>query len=135
MKIISCIVGTLAVFLATEASAQMVNLTGKYRCVQECGPGLVGHPAYVTQNEWDLNVLSQAGNSSRAWVDWFSPSRIWVENWNQGAVYSPDGMIIQFDRGMIWQRDLGQAAAPKAKVQARQNAPYSKRRLAAQYGD
>ena len=24
------------------------------------------------------------------------------------AVYSPDGMIIQFDRGTIWQRDLGQ---------------------------
>jgi hypothetical protein len=42
------------------------------------------------------------------WVDWFSPSRIWVENWNEGAVYSPDGMIIQFDRGTIWQRDLGQ---------------------------
>jgi len=61
----------------------------------------------VTQNGWDLNVLSQAG-PSRAWVDWFSPTRIWVENWNEGAVYSPDGMIIQFDRGTIWQRDLGQ---------------------------
>ncbi len=23
--------------------------------------------------------------------------RIWAENWNEGAVYSPDGMIIQFD--------------------------------------
>ena len=51
-------------------------------------------------NGWDLNVLGQAG-PSRA-----SPSRIWVENWNEGAIYSPDGMIIQFDRGMIWQRAL-----------------------------
>jgi hypothetical protein len=107
MKKLFCAVGVLAALVATEASAQMVNLTGKYRCVQACGDGPVGAPAYVTQNGWDLNVLSQAG-PSRAWVDWFSPTRIWVENWNEGAVYSPDGMIIQFDRGTIWQRDLGQ---------------------------
>jgi hypothetical protein len=107
MKMLSCAVGVLAAILAPEASAQMVNLTGEYRCVQACGGGPIGAPAYVTQNGWDLNVLSQAG-PSRAWVDWFSPSRIWVENWNEGAVYSPDGMIIQFDRGTIWQRDLGQ---------------------------
>jgi hypothetical protein len=31
---------------------------------------------------------------------------------NQGAVFSPDGMIIQFDRGTVWQRDLGQLIAP-----------------------
>jgi hypothetical protein len=107
MKMLSCAVGVLAAILAPEASAQMVNLTGKYRCVEACGGGPIGAPAYVTQNGWDLNVLSQAG-PSRAWVDWFSPSRIWVENWNEGAVYSPDGMIIQFDHGTIWQRDLGQ---------------------------
>jgi hypothetical protein len=45
-------------------------------------------------------------------MDWFSPSRIWIENWNQGAVFSPNGMIIQFDRGTIWQRDLGMPAPP-----------------------
>jgi hypothetical protein len=107
MKMLSCVIGALAALFATEASAQTVNLTGKYRCVQACD-GPVGSPAFVTQNGWDLNVLGQAG-SSRAWLDWFSPtSRIWVENLNEGAVYSPDGMIIQFDRGTIWQRDLGQ---------------------------
>jgi len=108
MKMLSCLLGISAAFLVTEASAQMVNLTAKYRCVQVCGVGSAGKPAYVTQNQWDLNVLSQTGASSRAWIDWFSPNRIWVENWNEGAVYSPDGMIIQFDRGTIWQRDLGQ---------------------------
>lgn len=111
MKKLSCVIGTLAALLASDASAQMVNLTGKYRCVQACGGGPIGGPAYVTQNGWDLNVLGQAG-SSRAWLDWFSPtSRIWVDNWNEGAVYSPDGMIIQFDGGTIWQRDLGQPVA------------------------
>jgi hypothetical protein len=88
MKTLSFVIGALTALLVTEASAQMVNLTGKYRCVQVCGGGPIGGPAYVTQNGWDLNVLGQVG-PSRAWVDWFSPSRIWVENWNEGAVYSP----------------------------------------------
>src|SRR5262245_51820144 len=111
MKILSCVIGTLAALLVTEASAQMVNLTGKYRCIQVCGIGAIGAPAYVTQNQWDLNVLSPTAGPSRAWIDWFSPNRLWVENWNEGAVYSPDGMIIQFDRGTIWQRDLSQPVA------------------------
>ena len=34
-------------------------------------------------------------------------SRIWAESWNVGAVYSPDGMTIQFDNGTVWQRDVG----------------------------
>src|SRR5205823_4850567 len=33
---------------------------------------------------------------------------IWAESWNQGAIYSSDGMTIQFDRGTVWQRDLGE---------------------------
>jgi ribosomal protein L31E len=28
------------------------------------------------------------------------------------AVYSPDGMTIQFDNGTIWQRDVGPPPAP-----------------------
>jgi hypothetical protein len=39
MKLLSFIVATLATHFATDASAQMVNLTGKYRCVQMCGGG------------------------------------------------------------------------------------------------
>jgi hypothetical protein len=34
-------------------------------------------------------------------------TRIWADSWNVGAVYSPDGMTIQFDNGTIWQRDMG----------------------------
>jgi hypothetical protein len=52
--------------------------------------------------------LTEAGVPARAWPDWFSPtSRIWIDAFNEGAVYSPDGMIIQFDNGVIWQRYLG----------------------------
>jgi hypothetical protein len=112
MRLISFAIATFAALIVTGASAQTMNLTGKYRCVQGCRLGLVGNPAYVTQNRWDLNVVNEAGEPSRAWMDWFSPNRIWIENWNQGAVFSPNGMIIQFDSGTIWQRDLGIPAPP-----------------------
>jgi hypothetical protein len=90
--------------LATDASAQGINLTGPYRCVALCRDGLVGQPAFVTQNGWNLNLLNEVGEPSRAWIDW--SGHIWAEGWNQGAIFSPDGMVIQFDRGTIWQRDL-----------------------------
>jgi len=90
------VLGALA---TTPASAQGVNLSGTYRCVQNCvGAG----PAFVTQNGWDLNITNEAGLASRAWIDW--PGHIWAEYWNEGAIYSPDGMTIQFDRGNVWQR-------------------------------
>jgi hypothetical protein len=90
---------------ATDASAQGVNLTGQFRCVQTCVPGLQGQPAFVTQNGSNLNLLNEAGEPSRAWIDW--PSHIWADGWHEGALFSSDGTTIQFDRGSIWQRDLG----------------------------
>ena len=108
MKLIALAVGALAAVAATTASAQSVNLTGAYRCVQVCRGGLVGNPAFVTQNGPELNLLNEAGEASRAWPDWFAPAtRIWVERYNFGAVFSPDAITIQFDNGTIWQRDLG----------------------------
>jgi len=111
MKMLFCIIGTAAVVIAAQASAQVVNLTGKYRCIQVCSVGSIGRSGYVTQSEGSLNVRSQTGASSRAWVDWFSPHRMWLENWNEGAVFSSDGMIIHFDRGTIWQRDFGKSGS------------------------
>jgi hypothetical protein len=90
---------------ATDASAQGVNLTGQFRCVQTCVPGLQGQPAFVTQNGSNLNLLNEAGEPSRAWIDW--PGHIWADGWHEGALFSSDGTTIQFDRGSIWQRDLG----------------------------
>jgi hypothetical protein len=107
MKLIVLAVGALAAVSVTSASAQSVNLTGAYRCLQLCRGGLVGNPAYITQNGPQLNLLNEAGEASRAWPDWFAPAtRIWVERYNFGAVYSPDAITIQFDNGTIWQRDL-----------------------------
>ena len=95
---IATVIATLA---AGEASAQGVNLTGRWRCVELClgPPGSFG---YITQNGWELNIVNDAGEPSRAWVDY--PGRIWVERANQGAIYSPDGTTLQFDRGSIWRR-------------------------------
>ncbi len=80
-----------------------VNLTGRYVCAKNC-QGMHGYLAYVTQNGWDLNLLTPGNEPLRARTDWFSPNRLWVVAWNTGAVYSPDGRVIQFDNGMIWRR-------------------------------
>jgi len=90
-----------AVLTVASASAQVdgINLTGQYRCIAACaGDG----DAFITQNGWQLNVTSEAGVPSRAWVEY--PGRIRVEQAYQGAVYATDGNTIQFDRGTIWQR-------------------------------
>jgi hypothetical protein len=107
MKLLT-VIAIAAALAGTDASAQGIDLTGRYRCVQLCQPGLEGQPAFVTQNGWNMNLLNEAGEPSRAWIDWIG--HIWTQSWNQGAVYSPDGMIIQFDRGTVWQRDLGEPA-------------------------
>jgi hypothetical protein len=97
------LVGAATVLAAslTGASAQVLNLTGQFQCVRLC---LATPPAfaYLTQADWELNLVNEAGVPSRAWIDY--PGRIWVAAWNEGAFYSPDGMTIQFDNGSVWQR-------------------------------
>jgi len=103
MKALPLAIGVVAAFAADSASAQSINLTGVFTCIQMCRGSL---PAYVTQNGPELNLLTEAGVPSRAWPDWYSPAnRIWVDAFNESAVYSPDGMLIQFDNGTIWQRN------------------------------
>jgi hypothetical protein len=123
MKTVVGALSMAATCFAMQASAQGVNLTGQYKCVQRC---IADQPAMVTQNGWNLNLLNEAGQPSRAWVDW--PGHIWADSWQQGAVYSPDGMTIQFDRGTVWQRDLGEPEAvpidrPKGKSRGKQGRP------------
>jgi len=104
-----------AALITTDASAQ-VNLTGRYRCMAVCTPGLQNQFAFITQNGWELNVVNDAGEPSRAWVDY--PGRLWIQAANQGAIYSPDGLTIQFDRGTIWQR-VPDLPPPPRRVRAR----------------
>jgi hypothetical protein len=98
---------TLIALAATPAAAQVINLSGQYRCVQNC---MSPAPAYVTQNGWEINLVNEVGAPSRAWIDY--PGHIWADYWNEGAIYSPDGMTIQFDRGSVWVRDLGPILPP-----------------------
>ena len=73
---------------------------------------MIGAPAFVTQNEQAVNLTTETGESYRAWPDWYAPySRIWIDARDEGAVYSPDGMGIQFDDGRVWQRDIGRPPA------------------------
>ena len=90
-----------------SAQAQVINLSGQFQCMQGCrGAGL----AYITQNGWELNLVNEVGQPSRAWIDY--PGHIWAQYWNEGAVYSPDGMTIQFDRGSVWVRNLAPPPPP-----------------------
>jgi len=122
--LLSLLAGAVAL-TATAASAQVADLSGRYRCVNMCRDGLVGSPAFITQSGWDLNLVNEAGEPSRAWVDWVG--HIWVQSWNEGAIYSPDGMVIQFDRGTVWQRDLGEEVVvverPRGQKATRRTVP------------
>jgi antibiotic biosynthesis monooxygenase (ABM) superfamily enzyme len=105
-------IGAVAV-LSSGAAAQSINLTGTYGCVQDCRDGYVGAPAFVTQNGDQFNLVTETGDSFRAWPDVTAPnSRIWIDARNESAVYSPDGTRIQFDDGRVWQRDFGPPPPP-----------------------
>jgi hypothetical protein len=85
------------------AGAQSLNLTGTYICIN-CPPGQarVGH---ITQGDGrDINLVNELGQASRGYVDY--PGRIWTFEWNEGAIVSPDGLTIQFDRRPVWRRQL-----------------------------
>jgi hypothetical protein len=113
MRYLPLVIGAIAAFTASSASAQSTNLTGTYRCIQDCRDGYLGAPAFVTQNEGNLNLVTETGESYRAWPDVTAPaSRIWIDARNESAVYSPDGMRIQFDDGRVWQRDFGPPPPP-----------------------
>ena len=100
--------------IATHTSAQVrgVDLNGQYQCMALC-PGGPGSFAFITQYGWELNVVNDAGQPSRGWVDW--PGHIWVDRAQQGAIYSPDGLTIQFDSGTIWQRFVEPPLPPRVQ--------------------
>src|SRR5262249_7471251 len=93
---------TNAYAYAPAYAGYAATLTGQYRCIQMCSSGMPFNAAYVTQNGRELTVVDDLGMASRAWIE--NPGRMWVDRANQGAVFSADGMTIQFDRGTIWQR-------------------------------
>jgi len=101
-------------FPAAVSAQEVLDLSGQFRCVQGCDAGPVNQPAYIAQRGWDLRLLNEAGEPAHAWID--RPGHIWVQSWNEGAVYSADGMTISFRGGTVWQRDLGQWAAPVASA-------------------
>jgi hypothetical protein len=108
------------VVVVTQAPAatpgQVLNLSGQFQCVEGCAGEQPG-PAFVTQNRWDLNLVNEVGQPTRAWVDW--PGHIWAQSWNEGAVYSADGMTIQFDNGTVWRRNIELLVLPSASPQGR----------------
>ncbi|MGE5157143.1 MAG: hypothetical protein ACM3OF_03250 [Gemmatimonas sp.] len=122
MRRLPLVIGLLAACAATGVSAETVNLTGTYRCIQNCRDGMFGAPAFVTQNDEAVTLTTETGDSFKAWPDWNAPaSRIWIDARDEGAVYSPDGMRIQFDDGRVWQRDIG---PPPPVVWRRSRAEY-----------
>jgi hypothetical protein len=112
MRSLLSVIAASAFLMSGHASAQGVNLTGNWRCVAAC-EGAPDTLASITQYGWTLNVVNGAGQASRAWVDY--PGRIWLQAANQGAIYSPDGMRLQFDRGTVWLRAPDVLPAPRRR--------------------
>jgi hypothetical protein len=108
MRRVSLMIGIAAACIAGSASARpLINLTGTYTCVQGCRDGMMGAPAFVTQNGDSVKLTTETGETFAAWPDWNAPNhRLWIDARDESAVYSPDGMQIQFDDGRVWQRDL-----------------------------
>jgi len=66
MRYLPLVIGAVAAAFASGASAQSINLTGTYRCIQDCRDGYLGAPAFVTQNGDQLNLVTETGESYRA---------------------------------------------------------------------
>jgi hypothetical protein len=47
MRCLPLVIGAVAVAFASGASAQSINLTGTYRCIQDCRDGYLGAPAFA----------------------------------------------------------------------------------------
>jgi len=60
MRVGSFAVVALIAMASTEASTQVLNLSGPYRCVQGCVEGLIGQSAFITQNGWDMRLINEA---------------------------------------------------------------------------
>ena len=60
MRRLSLVIGVLAALAAPSASAQSINLTGIYTCVDKCQGGL---PAHIMQNGYQLNSLDRSGRA------------------------------------------------------------------------
>ena len=71
MRMVLSAIAMSAAVVATDASAQGVNLTGLYRCV---AGWLLGRPglAFVTQNGWELNWSTRS--ASRPEAGWITPA-------------------------------------------------------------
>src|ERR1700722_2444440 len=107
ISLVSATLGLMAATAAPAASAETVNLTGTYRCIQMCRDGMLGAATFVTQNGDAVNLTTETGESYRAWPDWNAPlSRICIDGRGGGSVYSPGGLRIQFDDGRVWQREI-----------------------------
>jgi hypothetical protein len=116
MKTALTAMALLTSLLVSAASAQGVNLNGRWQCVALClGPP--GSFAFITQYGWEMNVLNDVGMSSQAWIDY--PGHIWIERARQGAIFSPDGLTLHFDNGTVWQRAPELVPVPPPPLRSR----------------
>src|SRR5262249_53980116 len=76
--------------------------------------GLDQQPAFITQNGGEMRLLNEAGQPSRAWVDY--PGHIWADTWQTGAIFSPDGSTIQFDSGTGWHGSIPPPSFPRRRM-------------------
>jgi hypothetical protein len=104
MTLKTMVLAALTVLAASDASAQAVgtqfrppNLSGVYQCIRGCSGTRL---ARIVARGWQLSLINEIGQAANGWIDW--PGHMWIPALAEGAVYSPDGFTIQFDRGRVW---------------------------------
>ena len=114
MRCLPLVIGMFGAVVAftSSASAQLINLTGTYRCIQNCRDGYMGAPAFVTQNGWNLNLVTETGESYRAWPDLAAPyGRIWIEDASPIGIKRLSALLLRQDAEEV-SREIGRRISP-----------------------
>jgi len=103
MKTKVVVLAALLALPATDVSAQVEDISGRYLCIQGC-KGAIGGSAFISlgANKFDFDLVNEVGEHARAWVDWMG--HLWIPDWHQGATLALDGITLKFDNGIIWRR-------------------------------
>jgi len=104
MKMALSVACLMAAISAPALADRSLNVDGVDRCMHLCVPGYEGARAYVGQSGSQVNLVSESGDAAIGHIEW--PRRIWSDQWDKGAMVSPEGIKIQFDHGEVWIREM-----------------------------
>ena len=98
MKALAVALAAAAALIAADAQAQDVNLTGPWRCVDNCA----SRGGFIIQTGRQLELADTRGKTTRGWFDY--PGHLWLEDARMRGETSLNGNAIKFANGTVWVR-------------------------------